>query len=41
MDMMRSMMAYTDLQIVFWEEALSTVAYLEQSKDKVQPFDTF
>jgi hypothetical protein len=29
MDMIRSMMAYTDLQIVFWGEALSTVAYLE------------
>uniref|UniRef100_A0A2N9FQW9 Reverse transcriptase Ty1/copia-type domain-containing protein n=1 Tax=Fagus sylvatica TaxID=28930 RepID=A0A2N9FQW9_FAGSY len=42
MDMMRSMMAYADLQIVFWGKALSTVAYiLNRVKTKSKPLTPF
>uniref|UniRef100_A0A2N9EKJ9 CCHC-type domain-containing protein n=1 Tax=Fagus sylvatica TaxID=28930 RepID=A0A2N9EKJ9_FAGSY len=42
MDMMRSMMAYADLQIVFWGEALSTTAYiLNRVKTKSKPLTPF
>ena len=43
MDMMRSMMAYADLQIVFFflGSSINCSIYLEQSQDKVQTFDTF
>ena len=40
--MMRSMMAYADFQIVFWGEALSTVAYiLNRVKTKSKPLTPF
>uniref|UniRef100_A0A2N9GNZ7 Reverse transcriptase Ty1/copia-type domain-containing protein n=1 Tax=Fagus sylvatica TaxID=28930 RepID=A0A2N9GNZ7_FAGSY len=42
MDMMRSMMAYADLPIVFWGEALSTAAYiLNRVKTKSKPLTPF
>jgi hypothetical protein len=42
MDMMRSMMAYAGLQIVFWGEALSTTAYiLNKVKTKSKPLTPF
>ena len=42
MDMIRSMMAYADLQIVFWGEALSTAAYiLNRVKTKSKPLTPF
>ena len=43
MDMMKSMMAYADLQIVFFflGSSINCSIYLEQSQDKVQNFDTF
>ena len=42
MDMMRSMIAYADLQIVFWGEALSTVVYiLNRVKTKSKPLTPF
>ena len=42
MDMMRSIMAYADLPIVFWGgSSINCSIYLEQSQDKVQTFDTF
>ena len=42
MDMMRSMMAYADLQIIFWEEALSIAAYiLNRVKTKFKPLTPF
>jgi hypothetical protein len=42
MDMMRSIMAYADLQIVFWGEALSTAAYiLNRVKIKFKPLTLF
>uniref|UniRef100_A0A2N9EP82 Integrase catalytic domain-containing protein n=1 Tax=Fagus sylvatica TaxID=28930 RepID=A0A2N9EP82_FAGSY len=42
MDMMRSMMAYADPQIVFWGEALSTAAYiLNRVKTKSKPLTPF
>jgi hypothetical protein len=42
MDMMRSMMAYADLQIVFWGEALSIAAYiLNRVKTKSKPLTPF
>jgi hypothetical protein len=42
MDMIRSMMAYADLQIVFWGEALSIAAYiLNIVKTKSKPLTPF
>uniref|UniRef100_A0A2N9GSY4 CCHC-type domain-containing protein n=1 Tax=Fagus sylvatica TaxID=28930 RepID=A0A2N9GSY4_FAGSY len=42
MDMMRSIMAYADLQIVFWGKTLSTVAYiLNRVKTKSKPLTPF
>ena len=42
MNMMRSMMAYANLQIVFWGEALSTAAYiLNKVKTKSKPLTPF
>uniref|UniRef100_A0A2N9F846 Reverse transcriptase Ty1/copia-type domain-containing protein n=1 Tax=Fagus sylvatica TaxID=28930 RepID=A0A2N9F846_FAGSY len=43
MDMMRSMMAYADLQIVFWEEALSNTTYIlnkvKTKSKRLTPFE--
>ena len=43
MDMMRSMMAYADLQIVLWEEALSNTAYIlnrvKTKSKRLTPFE--